>query len=323
MPWIATTMRSPLPSIASRNPPALTQPAMPVDMRCVGRSTNWPRRCCRTCSERRTRPCRSSRSDISKAEWDDWDRRFNLDTRTLAERTFDGLWLIDGVDQADRDVVRSVIPRPVAWTIETLRSRDYARRAYRCWYLPQHNQLHRQQPTARVEVDVAAPPEAVWRVLTDPARIPEWSHECCDVELLDPRPVGLGFRFRGRNRAGRNRWSRMCTVFRCDENTDFAYLTSGGPGDATAWHFRLEPTATGTRLTQAYRIVSMPAWQSAMVSVLIPTHSDRTAALREDLLRLAALAEDLTTSTRESSPSVGCPPPRSGPRARGRPSRSH
>jgi len=115
----------------------------------------------------------------------------------------------------------------------------------------------------------------------------------------------------------------MCTVFRCDENTDFAYLTSGGPGEATAWHFRLEPTATGTRLTQAYRIVSLPAWQSAMVSVLIPTHSDRTAVLREDLLRLAALAEDLTTSTRESSPSLGYPPPRSGPPARGRPSRSH
>ncbi len=260
---------------------------------------------------------------VNKAEWDDWDRRFNLDTRSLAERTFDGLWLMDGVDEADREVVRSLIPRPVAWTIETFKSRDYARRAYRCWYLPQHNQLHRQQPSSTVEVDVAAPPEAVWRVLTDPTRIPEWSHECCDVELLDPGPVRLGFRFRGRNRAGRNRWSRICTVFRCDENTDFAYLTSGGPGDATAWHFRLKPTAAGTRLTQAYRIVSLPAWQSVMVSVLISTHRDRTSALREDLQRLAALAEDLTTSTRESSRSAGCPPPRSGPPVRGRPSRSH
>lgn len=229
---------------------------------------------------------------ISKAEWEDWDRRFNLETRSLAERTFDGLWLMDGTDEADRDVVRALIPRPVAWTIETLKSRDYARRAYRCWYLPQHTALRRQQPAGRVAVDVAAPPEAVWRVLTDPARIPEWSHECCEVEPLDPGPVGLGFRFRGRNRAGRNKWSRICTVFRFAANTDFAYLTSGGPGDATAWHFRLESTATGTRLTQAYQIVSMPAWLSVMVGVLISAHGDRTAALREDLQRLAALAED-------------------------------
>ena len=234
---------------------------------------------------------------MSKAEWDDWDRRFNLDTRSLAERSFDGLWLMDGTDEADCEVVRSVIPRPVAWMLERFKSRDYARRAYRCWYLPQHTQLHRQRPAGRVEVDVAAEPEAVWRVLTDPTRIPEWSHECCEVELLDPGPVGLGFRFRGRNRAGRNRWSRICTVFRCDTN-DFAYLTSGGQGDVTAWHFRLEPTATGTRLTQAYQIVSMPAWQSVMVSVLVPTHSDRTAALRNDLQRLAALAEDVARVTR-------------------------
>jgi uncharacterized protein YndB with AHSA1/START domain/hemerythrin-like domain-containing protein len=238
---------------------------------------------------------------ISSAEWDDWDRRFNLDTRSLAERSFDGLWLMDGTGAADCDVVRSLIPRPVAWAIETFKSRDYARRAYRCWYLPQHNRLHRQQPAGRVEVDVAAPPEAVWRVLTDPARIPEWSHECRDVELLDPGPVGLGSRFHGRNRAGRNTWSRVCTVFRCDANTDFAYLTSGGPGDATAWHFRLEPTATGTRLTQAYRIVSMPAWLSVMVGVLISAHRDRTAALREDLLRLAALAEGFTPASAPNS----------------------
>lgn len=110
--------------------------------------------------------------------------------------------------------------------------------------------------------------------------------------MLDVGPAGLGFRFRGRNRAGRNTWSRICTVFRCDANTDFAYLTSDGPGDATAWHFRLEPTTTGTQLTQAYQIVSMPAWLSVMVGVLVPAHRDRIAALRGDLQRLAELAED-------------------------------
>lgn len=81
-------------------------------------------------------------------------------------------------------------------------------------------------------------------------------------------------------------------MFRCDANTDFAYLTSDGPGDATAWHFRLEPTTTGTQLTQAYQIVSMPAWLSVMVGVLVPAHRDRIAALRGDLQRLAELAED-------------------------------
>lgn len=228
---------------------------------------------------------------MSNADWVAWDHRFNIDPRSLSERSFDGMWLMDGADEDERDVVRSVLPRPVAWTFEKFCARTHARRAYRCWYLPQHAPHYRQRPTGRVEVDVAAPPETVWRVLTDLTRIPEWSHECCEVELLDPGPVSVGSRFRGRNRVGRSRWSRVCTVFECDVDANFAYATSGGPGDTTAWHFRLESTATGTRLTQAYQVVSMPAWLSVLVSVQVPTHGDRTVALQEDMRRLAALAK--------------------------------
>lgn len=228
---------------------------------------------------------------MSKTDWEEWDRRFNLDSRSFAERCFGGMWLMDGADEGERDVVRSLLPRPVAWTLEKLNTRSYARRAYRCWYLPQHAPRYRQQPAGRVEVEVAAPAEAVWRVLADPTRIPEWSHECCEVELLGPGPVGVGYRFRGRNRVGHSRWSRVCTVFCCEVEATFAYSTSGGPGDTTAWHFRLEPTASGTRLTQAYQIVSMPAWLSMLVNVQLPTHRDRSAALQDDLRRLAALAE--------------------------------
>ena len=242
---------------------------------------------------------------MSKAEWAHWDQRYNLDTRSFAERVFGGRWLIDGAAQADQDFVRSLIPRPLSRVIEMVRSRDYDRRAYRCWYLPQHSHIRRQKPSGRVDVEVAAPPEAVWAVLTDPSRIPQWSHECCEVELLDSGPVGLGSRFRGGNRVGRNRWSRVCTVFRCEPASEFGYLTSGGPGDATAWHFRLEPTATGTRLTQLYRIVSMPAWMSVWVGVTMTSHNDRSAALREDLVRLAAIAEGVASAAWPNS-RTGC-----------------
>lgn len=242
---------------------------------------------------------------MSKVEWEHWDQQYNIKKRSRAELAFTGLWLVDGAAEADRDVVRSLGPRWRAWAIETFMSRDYQRRTYRCWYLPQHNHFRRQNPSGQVDVEVAAPPEVVWAVLTDPTRIPEWSHECCEVELLEPGPVGLGSRFRGSNRAGRNRWSRICTVFRCDAPREFGYLTSGGPGDATAWHFRIEPTATGTRLTQAYRIVSMPAWLSVVVGLTISSHRDRSAALREDLVRLAAIAEGVASAAWPNS-RTGC-----------------
>jgi hypothetical protein len=97
--------------------------------------------------------------------------------------------------------------------------------------------------------------------------------------------------FRGTSRSGRITWSRICTVFTFEENREFGYLTSGGPGDSTAWHFLLESIPSGTRLTQVFQIVTMPQWASRAVAVLVPSHTDRTDALRADLQRLGALAE--------------------------------
>ncbi|HZA09631.1 hemerythrin domain-containing protein [Mycobacterium sp.] len=228
---------------------------------------------------------------VTKAEWDAIEQAYAVSPLKPAELAFTALWLFDEASEEDRAVVRSVVPKPVAWAIETFTTRSYQRRAWRCWYLPQHTRL-RRKTSGQVSVEVAAPIEAVWKVVADPVRTPEFSHECRRVKFLaGATPAALGRRFRGTNRSGRYRWSRTCTVFTYDEPREFGYITSGGPGDATAWHFRLEPTAAGTRLNQAFQGVSMPLWLSRLVAVLIPAHVDRTDALRGDMMRLAALAE--------------------------------
>lgn len=177
------------------------------------------------------------------------------------------------------------------WPARVRGGRAYRSRAYRCWYLPMHSPLRRTLSTT-VSVDVAAPPEAVWQVVADPVRTSEWSHECTSVEFLDgATESGLDVRFRGTNRTGRTTWSRVCTIFAFDPGSEFAYLTSSKQGDATAWHFKLEPIESGTRLTQAFQIVRMPPWLSLMVAMMLPSHGDRADALREDMRRVGALAE--------------------------------
>lgn len=228
---------------------------------------------------------------VTRAEWDAIEQASAVKPLKPAELAFTALWLFDDATEEDREVVRSLVPKPVAWAIETFTTRSYERSVWRCWYLPQHTRLHRKF-NGQISVEIAAPTEAVWKQVADPVRVPRWSHECRRVRFLDgTTSAGLGRRFRGTNRSGRYRWSRNCTIFTYDEPLEFGYVTSGGLGDATAWHFRLEPTATGTRLTQAFQGVSMPLWLSRLVSVLIPTHDDRTDALRGDMARLAALAD--------------------------------
>jgi hypothetical protein len=60
-------------------------------------------------------------------------------------------------------------------------------------------------------IDIAAPIDVVWDLVSDIARIGEWSIECRSCEWLagatDPRP---GARFRGRNRRNATLWTRTC-----------------------------------------------------------------------------------------------------------------
>jgi uncharacterized protein YndB with AHSA1/START domain len=45
------------------------------------------------------------------------------------------------------------------------------------------------------EIDIAAPPAAVWQVLADLSRLPEWYYPSQRVEVIDAGPVQPGSRF--------------------------------------------------------------------------------------------------------------------------------
>jgi len=142
------------------------------------------------------------------------------------------------------------------------------------------------------EAVVPASPSQVWAVLTDVTRVGEWSHECHTAQWGDgddgPR---VDATFQGSNRAGRNRWTRVCTITECVPGERFAYVTSGGlPRDSTEWTFVLTPEGEGTRVRQGFRILRISRFMELVIVALVPAHRDRRAALREDLVRLGRIA---------------------------------
>jgi hypothetical protein len=96
-----------------------------------------------------------------------------------------------------------------------------------------------------VRQQVAAPPDEVYRAVSDLRRMASWSEEYVGSWRLwrgQPRP---GVRFVGWNRHGRHLWCTTCRVVTADRPTRFVF-DSGFLGLPIArWSYRITGTADG------------------------------------------------------------------------------
>ncbi|WP_121254026.1 SRPBCC family protein [Nocardioides ferulae] len=99
--------------------------------------------------------------------------------------------------------------------------------------------------TAEIEID--APPAAVWALVTDVRRMSEWSPQVVRSFVLGG-PVRQGTTFVNLNRRGPLFWPTRAKVVRFTPHQDFAFRVAE---NWTVWSFQLEPTASGgTRVVQ-------------------------------------------------------------------------
>lgn len=150
-------------------------------------------------------------------------------------------------------------------------------------------------PTSlRTAVTVAAPIDAVWKVVADVTRTGEWSHECRRVEWLDgASAAALGVRFRGANRLRWAKWSRTNEVIELEPGRHLGWRTlpAWRFPDSTEWRITLEPLPSGTRIVQTYDVVYAARWWAWLMARIVPQHLDRTEALATDLRRIGEVAE--------------------------------
>jgi uncharacterized protein YndB with AHSA1/START domain len=151
-------------------------------------------------------------------------------------------------------------------------------------------------PTHQASTEVAAPPHEVWGMVADVTRMGEWSPVCHTVEWIgEPAEAVVGARFRGHNRLNGLRWSRECVVTEAEPGRVFAFSTLYKGDESTRWRYLLEPTGGGaTLVTEAYEVVSMPAWLRALRAVpgvKAKTERDTRWNIGESLARLKRAAD--------------------------------
>jgi len=148
-----------------------------------------------------------------------------------------------------------------------------------------------------VSVDIAAPPEKVYVLVSDITRMGEWSPECrsCKWARGATGPAA-GARFRARNKGRRGpSWFNTPTVTVADPGREFAFNRSGPGIGSYTWRYRLEPTPTGTLLTESYDAAPPVPQPMSWITEKWVGSSDRDADLHEGmtttLQRIKAAAE--------------------------------
>lgn len=148
-----------------------------------------------------------------------------------------------------------------------------------------------------VTVEISAPPEAVYALVSDITRMGEWSPECvrCSWSKGWTGPV-VGARFKARNKGRRGpAWSNTPTVTVAEPGQQFAFNRSGPGVGSYTWRYVLEPTATGTRLTESFEaerpLGSVMSWLTERWTGSVDRDADLHAGMVTTLERLKAAAE--------------------------------
>ena len=117
-------------------------------------------------------------------------------------------------------------------------------------------QVYADTPTVAAQIDIEAPPERVWPLVSDIHLMPGLSGELQEVAWLDgvTKPA-LGCRFSGRNaNEYRGTWETISTVIECDEPRRFAWAVGDPAHPMATWRFTLRPDGDGTVLEQWARM---------------------------------------------------------------------
>jgi hypothetical protein len=151
-----------------------------------------------------------------------------------------------------------------------------------------------RQPHDSVSLDISAPPELVWGLVSDIRNMGRWSPETFRARWLrgwsEPVP---GAKFKGYNRWGRVIvWGTTAMVDVSLPGKEFTFTTLVWGGRRTTWSYLFEATENGTRVTETRTTLSNTWFRNWFQRWFMPGHAESyEAAMRATLERVKRAAE--------------------------------
>ncbi len=151
--------------------------------------------------------------------------------------------------------------------------------------------------TDTVDRYIEAPPEALYGIIADVTRTPDYTPDIVRVEWLDGATgPAVGARFKAINTAGKGpKWSNKPVITVLDPNREIAWERTEKGGGTLEWRYRFEPEGTGTRVTETYEIARPVGRIGWFIIGTLGRDPDRMTTMREglheSLQRLKRVAE--------------------------------
>jgi len=147
--------------------------------------------------------------------------------------------------------------------------------------------MHRE-----ASIEIQASPEVVFDLVSDLPRMGEWSPENIGGEWQGGGSGKVGDRFLGHNRTRERSWSVPVMVTVAERGRCFEFVTHPDAGPYVRWTYRLEPSGSGTRVTEIWDVEQLSPGRRGQTQAQLDERSRYTEGmLATTLAALKATAE--------------------------------
>lgn len=133
-------------------------------------------------------------------------------------------------------------------------------------------------------IQIEASPETVYSMVSDIERMGEWSPEATGGRWMDGGTGKAGDWFEGDNRSGEREWSRECQVATAEPGRDFTFVVGGVEANCTWWSYEMEPSGSGTKLTERWWLVNKTPGIAAATEEQFAGRVDMTKTMLQETI---------------------------------------
>jgi len=137
-------------------------------------------------------------------------------------------------------------------------------------------------------IDIKTSPEKLWPLLVKKENIVKWHPNAQEFDFIGDKHSGVGAKFYMVGKSGGRPMRSVCEITEWEENKRLGFREILGMTKKFETRFTIEPTKTGSRLTQLWDTV-MPYWIIGQIMLLLMSKQwvEMTEKMLENIKNLA------------------------------------